>query len=112
MDKLVAGIAALGIPGLVLLVVMAFTGFAGAAALTTALAALGGPLGMLGGIGVLGFLVLISKGITKYGFEKIYEGVIEELLRKGETKASILAKIESYPISNEMKLKLQSLLQG
>ena len=110
MDKLVANIAALGVPGLVLLVVMAFTGYAGAAALTTALAALGGPFGMLGGIGVLGLLVLMSKGISKYGFEKIYEGVISELLKKGETKQTIVKKIGSYPISNDMKLKLKELL--
>ena len=111
MDKLVSKIAALGVPGLVLLVAMSATGYAGAAALTTALAALGGPLGMLGGIAVLGLLVLISGGLSKYGFDKIYEAVVKKLLEKGETKESIIKKIENYPISKDLKRKLKELLK-
>lgn len=107
MDKLIEKIAALGVPGLVLLIAVKATGFAGAAALTTALASLGGPLGMLGGIGVLGLLVLISGGIAKYGFQAIYKGVVNELQRQGMTKSDIIAKIDGYPISKEMKLKLK-----
>lgn len=110
MDKLVSKIAALGVPGLVLLVVMSVTGFAGAAALTAALAALGGPLGMLGGIAALGILVLISDGLSKYGFEKIYEAVVKKLIEKGETKNSIKTKINSYRISKGLKKKLNELL--
>jgi len=112
MDKLVSKIAALGVPGLILLVAMSVSGFAGAAALTAALAALGGPLGMLGGIAVLGVLVLISNGLSKYGFEKIYEAVVNKLIEKGETKKSIKTKINSYPISNGLKRKLRELLDS
>jgi hypothetical protein len=112
MDKLVSKIAALGVPGLVLLVAMSVTGFAGAAALTTALAALGGSLGMIGGIAVLGILVLISGGLSKYGFEKIYEAVVKKLLEKGETKESIKTKISGYPISKDLKKKLAELLDS
>jgi hypothetical protein len=112
MDKLVSKIAALGVPGLVLLVAMSVTGFAGAAALTTALAALGGPLGMIGGIAVLGILVLISGGLSKYGFEKIYEAGVKKLLEKGETKESIKTKINGYPISKDLKKKLSELLDN
>jgi len=110
MDKIVATVAGLGIPGLVLLVALSVSGFAGAAALTTALAALGGPLGMLGGIALLGVLVVMSHGISKYGFDKIYEAVIKNLLEKGETKDSIREKIENYPISKDLKRKLKELL--
>lgn len=107
-DKIVEAIAGLGVPGLVLCCALALTGFAGAAALTTALASLGGPLGMLGGIGVLLFLVLISKALSKWGIEKIAEAVKRRLIEKGETKESILEKIESYrPISKELKLKIK-----
>lgn len=112
MDKLVSSIVALGVPGLVLLVAMAFTGYSGAVAITVALAALGGPLGMLGGIGVLGLLVLMSKGLAKHGFEKIFEAVVKELLRKGETKSSILEKVQKYPISKDLKKKLEDLIKN
>lgn len=110
MDKLVTSIAALGVPGLVLLVAMAFTGYSGAVAITVALATLGGPLGMLGGIGVLGLLVLISKGLAKHGFEKIFKAVVKNLMNKGETKKTILDKIKKYPISKDLKSKLEELL--
>jgi hypothetical protein len=107
MDKLVDKIVALGVPGLVLLLAMSATGYAGAAALTAALAALGGPLGMLGGIAMLGVLALISKGLAEYGFEAIYSRVLHSLKNeKGLTEEEIKRKINSYPISKGMKLKL------
>lgn len=61
---------------------------------------------MLGGIGVLGIMMLISRAISKYGFEKIYYSVLNKLIEKGETKESIIGKINSYPISKSLKLKL------
>ena len=112
MDKLISKIAGLGVPGLVLLIAMSATGYAGGAALTTALAALGGPLGMLGGIAVLGLLVLISSGLSKYGFDKIYEAVVKKLYEKGETKESILEKIKNYPISKDLKRKLKEVIES
>lgn len=105
-------IAGLGVPGLVLLIAMSATGYAGAAALTAALAALGGPLGMLGGIAVLGVLVLISAGLSKYGFDKIYEAVVKELYKRGETKETILAKISKYPVSQDLKRKLKEIIES
>ncbi len=111
MDKIIEKIVGLGVPGLILVVAISVSGYAGAAAITVALASLGGPLGMLGGIGVLGITVYISQAISKYGFEKIYSGTIKGLLDKGETKSSILGKIDKYKISKELKLKLKDLLQ-
>ncbi|MCS7031793.1 MAG: hypothetical protein NZL92_09730 [Gloeomargarita sp. SKYG116] len=111
MDKIVEVIAALGVPGLVLLVAMAFTGWAGAAAITTALAVLGGPLGMLGGIGVLGLLGLITKGLTDYGFERLFQSTVAALRKQGKSKEEIARKINSYPISHELKLKVKDFLR-
>ncbi len=111
MDQLVDKIAALGVPGLVLLVAMAVTGWAGAAALTTALAMLGGPFGMIGGIALLGVLGLISQGLSNYGFEAIFKATVEELRKKGKSKADIEREIGSYPISQDLKLKIKDYLQ-
>ncbi len=107
MDKIVAKLVALGIPGLVLLIAVSISGYAGAAAITTALAAFGGPFGMLGGIGVFGLAALILNAISEYGFEKIFTNVLLELENKGYTKKQILNKIDSYPISHSLKLKLK-----
>jgi hypothetical protein len=110
MDKVVSKIAGLGVPGLVLLVAIAVSGLAGGAAIVAALAMLGGPLGMLGGIAALGILVLISNGLTKYGFDRIFQAVVKKLIEKGETKKSILEKIDNYLISKDLKRKLRELL--
>ncbi len=110
LDSVASKVAAFGIPGLVLVAAMAFTGFAGAAALTTALAALGGPLGMLGGIAALGVMFLISQALTNYGFDALFTAVIRELHKEGLSNADINAKIDSYPISANLKRKLKDAL--
>lgn len=106
MDKIVAKIAALGVPGLVLTVAVSATGYAGAAALTAALAALG-PGGMIGGIATLGAIGLISEAITEYGFDAIFSSVVKELYKRGETKESLLEKIDKYPVSENLKRRLK-----
>ena len=106
MDYLVQKIVALGVPGIVLLVAMGATGWAGAAALTAALAALGGPFGMLGGIAMLGFLVLISDGIAKYGFEEVLKASINQMEQNGMSRVEIIRKIRSYPLTPDMKKKI------
>ena len=107
MDKIVSKIVALG---LVLLLAVLVTGYVGGAVLTAALAAIG-PFGILGGIASLGIIVLFSQAITEYVFEAIYVQVIKELIKKGETKESILEKIESYKISKKLKLELKDSLR-
>ena len=110
MDKIVSKIVALGVPGLVLLLAIGVTGYVGAAAITAALCAIG-PFGMIGGIATLGLIGLISQAISEYGFEKIFVQVVKELVKKGETKESILLKINSYKISKSLKLKLKEILE-
>lgn len=110
MDKIVAKIAALGVPGLVLVIAIGATGLAGGAAITAALAALG-PGGMIGGIATLGVLGLISEGIAKYGMDEIFSAVVIELYKRGETKESILNKIQKYPVSKDLKRRLRESLE-
>ena len=109
MEKIVSKIAALGVPGLILITAIGATGLAGGAAITTALAAIG-PGGMIGGIVTLGVIGLISEGITEYGFDAIFNAVVRELYKRGETKNSILKKIEKYPVSKQLKRKLRDSL--
>ena len=106
MEKIVSKITALGVPGVVLLLAMSATGLSGAAAITAALAALG-PFGMLGGIATLGILSLIAQGLTEFGFDAIFTAVVKELYKKGESRESILEKIEKYPVSKALKRKLK-----
>lgn len=105
MDKIVSKIAGMGVPGLVLLVAINATGLSGAAALTTALAAIG-PGGMLGGVTCLLVSVAILDGLTEWGFDALYSGVIRELYVRGETKDTIKQKISKFPITKGLKTKL------
>lgn len=110
MDKIVSKIAALGVPGLVLTVAIGATGLAGGAAITTALAAIG-PGGMIGGLVTLGVIGLISEGISKYGVDAIFSAVAKELYRRGETKEQLKQKIKRYPISKDLKRKLNEYIE-
>ena len=106
MEKIVSKVAALGVPGLVLLIAVSTAGYAGGAAIITALAALG-PGGIIGGIITLGVIGLIAHGLTEYGIEAILSAVVKELVKNGETKETILEKIEKYPISKSLKSRLR-----
>ena len=110
MDKIVSKIAALGVPGLVLTVAIGATGLAGGAAITTALAAIG-PGGMIGGLVTVGVIGLISEGISKYGVDAIFSAVVKELYRRGETKEQLKQKIKRYPISKDLKRKLNEYIE-
>ena len=106
LDWVASKIAALGVPGLIFVVASGATGLTGAAATTTALAAIG-PAGMIGGLISLGIIGIIANTVSKYGLEKVVTAVVRELYKKGETRQSILTKIESYPITNTLRLKLK-----
>ncbi len=110
MDKVVAKVAALGVPGLILVIAVSASGLAGAAALTTALAALG-PGGIVGGIALLGVAGLVSHSIAEFGVDAIFGAVVKQLYKNGETKESILAKIDKYPVSKSLKRKLREKLE-
>jgi len=110
MDKLISKLASLGIPSLILIVAIDASGYVGAAAITTALAALG-PGGMIGGILFLGVIGVLVSSLTDHGVELIFTKVITQLIINGETLDDIEKKIKSYPISKELKLKLNELIK-
>lgn len=93
-----------------LTVAIGATGLAGGAAITTALAAIG-PGGMIGGLVTLGVIGLISEGISKYGVDAIFSAVVKELYRRGETKEQLKQKIKRYPISKDLKRKLNEYIE-
>ncbi len=111
LDIAVEKIAALGVPGLIFVVAIGATGLSGAAAITTALAALG-PGGMVGGVAFLLVAGVIAGVIGKYGYEAVFKAVLNELYKRGETKETILAKIEKYHISKGLKLKLKDKVEN
>ena len=106
MDKLVERLVSLGVPGLVLVITVSASGLAGGAAMVTALSMLGGPLGMIGGFLTLGLLVLISQAIAKYGFEALFQRVLDALIAKGMTEEEIRTKLAAYPISKDLKSRM------
>lgn len=106
MEKLISKLAALGVPGLVLLIAVSTSGYVGAAAIVSALSALG-PGGIIGGIVTLGLIGLITHGLVEYGVDALSSALVKELLKKGETKQSILEKIKKYPISKSLKSQLR-----
>ncbi|WP_075831771.1 hypothetical protein [Deinococcus marmoris] len=111
MDKIIDKIAALGIPGLILLVMISISGFAGAAAITSSLAILGGPFGMLGGIAVLGIIGLISRSITKYGFENLLMATAMRLIEKGHTREEVIEAINRLLISRDLKNRIIKIIE-
>ncbi len=110
MEKIASKIAGLGVPGLIFALAISATGLAGAPAITAALAAIG-PGGMKGGIATLGVITLLSEGLTECGVDSIFTSVVKELYKRGESKESILRKIEKYPVSKSLKRKLREELE-
>lgn len=112
MDKLVATLAGMGIPGIVFLFAVSTAGVAGGAAITVALAALGGPLGMLGGVGLLVTAGLITKTIAEYGIEAIVVSLVKEYEKQGTPKEKILRTIDGYPITKGLKRAIREHVQA
>lgn len=110
MDKIVEKIVSIGVPGIMLMVAISMTGLYGAAAITAALALLG-PGGMIGGVLTLVVAGSIASALSEYGFDALFKSVIKKMYEKGETKASIKAKIEKGPWSKKLKLKAISDLE-
>ncbi|WP_159633207.1 hypothetical protein [Erysipelothrix anatis] len=111
LDEIAAKIAAIGVPALILVMAINATGYVGAAAVTVALAALG-PGGMVGGVITLLASGTIVSAVTKYGIDSVFNAVVKELLRRGETKQEIINKIQKYPVSKSQKLKIKEMVEN
>ncbi|MCD7854269.1 MAG: hypothetical protein LUG66_01470 [Clostridiales bacterium] len=110
LEKVAATLAGQGVPTLVFISAIGTANAAGAygaAAITMALSMLGGPVGMIGGVSFLLMSSKIASAVTKYGFDALFTQVVKNLYKNGESKKSILAKIEDYPISKDLKRKLK-----
>lgn len=104
MDTVINKIVGMGVPGIMLLVAISMTGLSGAAAITAALALLG-PGGMIGGIITLVAAGMIASAISEYGFDMIFKSVINRMYERGETRHSIIEKINKGPWSSKLKTK-------
>ena len=91
MDRIIEKIVGLGVPGVMLLVSMSMTGLYGMATIIAGLALL--------------VAAIITAGLTEYGFDALFRGVIKKLYAKGETKESLARKIKRGPWSRKLKAK-------
>ena len=109
-DTIVSKLIAIGIPGLIILAIAATTGLAGGAATIMALSTLGGPFGIMGGVAAVALLALVVNALAGETFEYIGKRVVQGLKEKGHTNEGILKTIEGYPISDDLKAKIRSLI--
>ena len=67
---------------------------------------------MVGGVITLLASGTIVSAVTKYGIDSVFNAVVKELLKKGETKQDIINKIQKYPISKSQKLKMKEMVEN
>jgi hypothetical protein len=109
-DTVVSKLVAIGIPGLIILAIAATSGLAGGAATIMALSTLGGPFGIMGGVAAVALLALVVNALAGESFEYIGKKVVQGLKKKGHTNEEIIKAIEGYPISDDLKAKIKSLI--
>ncbi len=109
-DTVVSKLVAIGIPGLIILAIAATSSLAGGAATIMALSTLGGPFGIMGGIAAVALLALVVNALAGETFEYIGKKVVQGLKEKGYTNKEIIKEIEGYPISDDLKAKIKSLI--
>ncbi|MGJ5674780.1 MAG: hypothetical protein ACR9NN_14385 [Nostochopsis sp.] len=106
MDEIVKKLAGLGLPGIILVVLTA-TSAGSNAAVAAALTAVGGPFGIVGGITLLGLVGVVGDTLGGFGVEAILKAVYAER-SKTESLNFLLREIKDLPISDELKLKLET----
>ena len=97
-NQVVEKIVELGIPSLVLLGAMGREPFF-QSRLLNRFAALTGPLGTFAGFAI--------QAIYRFGYDAIFNKVLEALKKQGKTEKQILEEIESYPIPEWLKLRVR-----
>ncbi len=112
MDEIAKKLASLGLPGVILVIGMSTSGgMGGAYALIYTIARLGGPFGLLGGLAVLGLMTAVGDVLSGYGIEALLSTVYKER-SKSESLKMLLKEIKDLPISDNLKLKLQTVLNS
>lgn len=102
-NQVVEKIVELGIPSLVLLGAMGREPFF-QSRLLNRFAALTGPLGTFAGFAV--------QAIYKFGYDVLFNKVLEALKKQGKTEEQILEEIESYPIPEWLKLRVRGYIEN
>ena len=97
LERLVAALIGLGVPGFILFVLATYSGLAGGAAITAALVALG-PGGMVGGLVTAGVLVLITAAVTAHGLPKVFAAVVRGFLNAGTPKDDLLGALKKIKL--------------
>ncbi len=111
MDEIAKKIASLGLPGIVLVIAVASSGGVGGTyAVIAAIAGLGGPFGIIGGLTVLGLMTAVGDVLAGYGIEALLSAVYGER-KKSESVRTLIKEVKDLPISEHLKLKLESLLE-
>lgn len=112
MDKVVSRITLLGVPGLVVLVASSMYNKMKTTAILLALAIfLPGPLFLVAGVTAVGFYHHVAKAIRVHGLDPLVNAVLDDLYIKGHTPESIASAVEKYPIPQDLKARVNSLLR-
>ena len=109
-DTIVSKLVAIGVPGLVILAIGATSTLYGGAAIIMGLSTIGGPFGVMGGLAAVALLALAIDALSEYSFEYIGKKVVEGLKEEGKSDWEIRNEINSYPISDDLKNKILSIL--
>ncbi|TCI95092.1 hypothetical protein [Tenacibaculum sp. M341] len=109
-DTLIIYASGIGVPKLVFKIALIINENNGGAAITNALHRASMRRGMENGIGVFVFIGIVTFQITSFCVHQYYKNKIEQeilFLKLGNTDA-ILAQIDTYFISKNLKQKLKS----
>lgn len=107
MEKIFSKAAAIAIPYSILGIACKASGHNGGAALTSGFRSLGGTFGMKGGLVTLGTIGLAAEFVTEKTIGIVLNNAVKNLCFEGESQETIFSKIDKYPISKELKLKLK-----
>lgn len=113
MDKVISRVSMLGVPGLVILIATSMYGKVRTTAILMALAIfLPGPIFLVAGFTAVGFYHHLAKNIRIHGLEPLVAGTLESLYAKGHSADSITSAVEKYPIPDELKTRVQTMVFG
>jgi hypothetical protein len=68
----------------------------------------GEPFNIIGGIITLGIIASISSIFIKYGVDALALNIVKRLMKEGKTKIQIINKMDKYPLSENLLLRIES----